>query len=101
MKIAKYFDKQLQRECWRLDVTVSGQRFRVGKFATRRAAETLWREIDGIQCKQWKQWKTQTLTGKEKKALTADYDLVIDRLSLAMTLTTEKNINLGEYDNEK
>lgn len=40
MKIAKYFDKQLQRECWRLDVTVSGQRFRVGKFATRRAAET-------------------------------------------------------------
>lgn len=32
MKIEKYFDKQLKRERWRIDVTVRGQRFRQGKF---------------------------------------------------------------------
>lgn len=39
MKIEKYFDRQLKKEMFRIDVTVNARRHRRGKFATRRQAE--------------------------------------------------------------
>lgn len=38
MKIEKYFDKQLKKDCWRVDVTVRGVRVRQGKFPSQNAA---------------------------------------------------------------
>lgn len=38
MKIQKYFDLQLQKSCWRLDVTIAGRRYRRGRFATKAEA---------------------------------------------------------------
>lgn len=38
MKIQKYFDKQLQKSCWRIDLTIHGTRYRRGRFATKAEA---------------------------------------------------------------
>jgi len=39
MKLEKYFDKQLKRNCWRVNATISGYRHRKGKFSTKAEAE--------------------------------------------------------------
>lgn len=38
MKLQKYFDKQLKKSCWRVDVTIHGTRYRRGRFTTKAEA---------------------------------------------------------------
>lgn len=39
MKIEKYFDRQLNKQMWRIDVTIGGRRHRDGKFPSQQNAE--------------------------------------------------------------